>query len=37
MRSMSLSKRLAMVGGVPQTMGNQTIDLSMMGNNAKNF
>ena len=31
MRSMSLSKRLAMVGGIPQTNGNQTIDLSMIG------
>lgn len=36
MRSMSLSKRLAMAGGVPQTHGNQTIDLSQLGA-SKNF
>lgn len=31
MRSMSLSKRLAMVGGIPPAAVNQTIDLTMLG------
>ena len=33
MRSMSLSKRLAMAAGAPMTGGNNTIDLSMLGGN----